>query len=82
MSREFTNGPADWGSIESYQRLKKMIFDAALLNTQYYKVRVKLSNPENGVAPSPTRRYSSYWKGSFGSPSTKIGNLYWLTPVI
>ena len=23
------------------QRLKKMVFDAALLNTQYYKVRIK-----------------------------------------
>ena len=29
------------GSIESYQRLKKMVLDAALLNTQYYKVRIK-----------------------------------------
>ena len=27
--------------VESYQRLKKMILDAALLNTQYYKVRIK-----------------------------------------
>ena len=27
--------------IESYQRLKKIVFDAALLNTQHYKVRIK-----------------------------------------
>ena len=27
--------------VESYQRLKKMVLDAALLNTQYYKVRIK-----------------------------------------
>ena len=27
--------------IESYQRLKKMVIDAALLNSQYYKVRSK-----------------------------------------
>ncbi len=27
--------------VESYQRLKKMILDAALLNTQHYKVRIK-----------------------------------------
>ncbi len=27
--------------VESYQRLKKMLLDAALLNTQHYKVRIK-----------------------------------------
>ena len=27
--------------VESYQRLKKMVLDAALLNTQYYKVKIK-----------------------------------------
>ena len=27
--------------VESYQRLKKMVLDAALLNTQHYKVRIK-----------------------------------------
>ena len=27
--------------VESYQRLKKMVFDAALLSTQPYKVRIK-----------------------------------------
>ena len=27
--------------VESYQRLKKMVFDATLLNTQHYKVRIK-----------------------------------------
>ena len=36
MVRVFTNGP-----IESYQRLKKMVLDVALLNTQHYKVRIK-----------------------------------------
>ena len=36
--------------VESYQRLKKMVLDTALLNTQYYK----WSNPGNGVVPSPT----------------------------
>ena len=29
-----------------------------------YVSRVKWSNPEKGVAPSPTPRCSSYWKGS------------------
>ena len=27
--------------IKSYQRLKKMVLDAALLNTQHYKMRIK-----------------------------------------
>ena len=48
--------------VESYQRLKKMALDAALLNTQHYKVRVKWSNPGNGVAPFHTPWCSSYWK--------------------
>ena len=30
-----------------------------------YVSRVKWSNPGKGVAPSPTPRCSSYWKGSF-----------------
>ena len=39
----------------------KMVLDAALLNTQHYKVRIKgkWSNPGNGEAPSPTSCYSS-----------------------
>ena len=27
--------------VESYQKLKKMVFDAALLNAQHYMVRIK-----------------------------------------
>ncbi len=27
--------------VESYLRLKKMVLDAALLNTQHYKIRIK-----------------------------------------
>ena len=27
--------------VESYQRRKKMVLDTSLLNTQYYKVRIK-----------------------------------------
>ena len=27
--------------VESYQRLKKMVFDAALLSNQYYKIIIK-----------------------------------------
>ena len=61
VSRLFTNDPRDRGSIPG--RVVSMLLEAALLNTQHYKVSVKWSNPENEVAPSPTLRYGSYWKG-------------------
>ena len=43
--------------VESYQRLKKMVLDTSLLNTQHHNVRIKgkvEQNPGNGVAPSST----------------------------
>ena len=52
--------------VKSYQRLKKTVFDASLLNTSIikYRSRVKWSNPGKGVAPSPTLWCSSYQRGS------------------
>ena len=43
MVRVFTNGPGDQGSItgQVIPKTQKMVLDAALLNTQYYKVRIK-----------------------------------------
>ena len=43
MSRVFTNGPGDLGSIQGrvIPKTQKMVFDAALLSTQYFKVRIK-----------------------------------------
>ena len=43
MSRVFANGPGDRGSIPGrvIQKTQKMVLDAALLNTQHYKVRIK-----------------------------------------
>ena len=43
IGRVFTNGPGDWGSILSriIPKIQKMVLDAALLNTQQYKVRIK-----------------------------------------
>ena len=43
MSRVFANGPGDRGSIPGRVILKtpKMVLDAALINTQHFKVRVK-----------------------------------------
>ena len=41
-----------------------MIPPCSTLSIIRYVSRVKWSNPEKGVAPSPTPQYSSYWKGS------------------
>ena len=43
MSRVFTNGPGDRGSIPGriIPKTQKMVLDAYLLNTHHYKVRVK-----------------------------------------
>ena len=43
MSRVLANGPGDWGSIPGWviPKIQKMVLDAALLNTQPYKVRIK-----------------------------------------
>ena len=43
MSRVFTNGPEDRGSIPGrvIPKTQKLVLDATLLSTQYYKVRVK-----------------------------------------
>ena len=60
----FTNGPRDLGSIPGcvIPKTLKMLLDTSLLNHQQYKV--KWSNQGKGVAPSPTPRCRTYWKGS------------------
>ena len=66
MSKVFAIGPGDRGSIPGrlIPKSQEMVLDAALLNTQHYKIRIKWSNPGNGVAPSPTPQCRTYWKGS------------------
>ena len=63
------NGPGDLGSIPGGRvipKTQKMVLDASLLNTQHYKVRIKgkVEQFREGVAPSPTPWCSSYRKGS------------------
>ena len=43
MSIMYANGPGDRDSIPGWviSKTQKMVLDAALLNTQYYKVRIK-----------------------------------------
>ena len=66
--RVFANGPGDLGSIPGrvIRKTQKMVLDTSLLNTQHYKVRIKgkVEQSREGVAPSPTHWCSSYRKGS------------------
>ena len=52
--------------VESYQRLKKWYLISACLALSIirYVSMVKWSNPGKGVAPFPTPRCKSYWKGN------------------
>ena len=60
MSRESANSPKDQGSISGQviPKTKKMILDPTLLNTQYYKVRIK-SKVEQSREWSSARPYTS-----------------------
>ena len=53
-----------------------MVLDASLLNTQHYKVRIKgkVKQSGEGVAPSPTIGVVAIEKGAFGLPSTMVAN--------
>ena len=66
--RVFANRPGDLVSIAGrvIPKTQKMVLDASLLNTQHYKVRIKgkVEQSREGVAPSPTPWCSSYRKGS------------------
>ena len=66
--RVFANRPGDLVSIPGrvIPKTQKMVLDASLLNTQLYKVRIKgkVEQSREGVAPSPTPWCSSYRKGS------------------
>ena len=66
--RVFANGPGDLGSIPGrvIPKTQKMVLDASLLNSQHYTVRIKgkVKQSREGVAPSPTSWCSSYRKGS------------------
>ena len=55
-----------WVQSRVIPKTQKMVLDASLLNTQHYKVRIKgkVEQSREGVAPSPTPWCSSYRKGS------------------
>ena len=72
MSTVFTNGPRDQGSItgQVIPKILKMVLDAALLNTQHYKVcmkgKVEQSREWSNAPTHPG--IEAIEKGAFGSP--------------
>ena len=54
-----------------------MVLEAAFLNTQYYKVRIKgkVEQSREEVAPSLHFGVVAIEKGAFVSPSTKVSKL-------
>ena len=75
MSRVFTNGLGDQGSIPGrvIPKTQKMVLDATLLDTQHYKVRIKVkwSNLYLNVA--------AIEKGTSGHPRLKSPTYLQLT---
>ena len=75
--------PGDLGSIPGrvIPKTQKMVLDVSLLNTQHYKVRIKgkVEQSREGVAPSPTHWCSSYRKGSLRVTLDYGCQLYLLT---
>ena len=64
--------------VKSYQRLKKMVRDAALLNPQHYKLWIKGKvNQFQGMEQLPPLHLGvvAIKKGALGSPSTKVANI-------
>ena len=66
MSRVFVYGPGDWGSMPGWviPKTQKMVLDAALLNTQHYKVHIKgkveQSREKSGALPYTYSLYYSH----------------------
>ena len=79
MSRVFTNGLDDWGSIPGWVKPKtqKMLLDSTLLNIQHYKERINGKEEQSrewNSAPLLHLGMVAIEKGAFGSPSTKFAN--------
>ena len=80
MVRVLPSSSGDQGSIPGrvLAMVHIMLLDASLLNSQYYKVRIKgkWAIPGKGIASSLTQRSSSYCKGKFGGKTwLEIANL-------
>ena len=79
MGKVFTNSEGDQGSIPCrvISKTQKMVLDAALLNTQHYKVRIKgkvEKYRERSSALPLHLHVVANEKGAFGTPSTTVAN--------
>ena len=79
MVRVSANCPGGPGSIPGRVKPKtlKMVFDATLLNSQHYKVRINVKveqSRERGSAPPTHLGVVAIEKGAFGSSSTTVAN--------
>ena len=84
MVRVCTNGLGDLGSIPGrvIPKTQKMVLDASLLNTQYYKAWIKgkvEQSRERCSAPHTHLGVVAIEKGAFGSPSTTVANFTYFT---
>ena len=82
MSRVFAYGPRDQGSIPGrvIPKTQKMVLDAALLNTQNYKVCIKgnVEQFKGWRAPLLHLSVVAIEKVALGSPPTMVANLLFL----
>ena len=78
MSRVSSNDPGHRGSIPGRVLLKTqiMIPDAALLNTQHHKVKIKGKVEQSREWSNTPLHFDvvAIEKGAFESPSTKVAN--------
>ena len=79
MSKVFTNGPGDRGSIPGrvIPKAQNLLLDSALLDTQHYKVRIKGKVEQSSEWKSALLLHLgvvAIEKGAFGSPPTKVAN--------
>ena len=79
MNRVFANGLEGWGSI--LVRVIPKVVDAVLLNSQYYKVRIKGKMKQSRERSSAIPQHNglvAIEKRAFGSPLTKVANFTYI----
>ena len=76
MVRVFDNGLGDLGSSRVIPKTQKMVLDAVLLNTQQYKVRIKVKAGQSSEKSSAHLHLGvvAFEKETFGSPSSTVAN--------
>ena len=87
VGRVFANGPGDRASVlgRVIPKTLKMALDTSLLNTQQYKVCIKVKveqSRERSSAPHLRLGVIAIEKGAFGSPSTTVANFSLLTYIV